>query len=145
MEIWIVGGIIVAIMIYASTKIKRAAASAYERETIETSEFSIIKPEGFISPATTPYKFEAHTKEFGASEESEELHQAWATITQCEIAEPDSTSENDGEEKGVPVREFKKVLTRNGRTLELSVVVLADHLAELEPLIIDMIGSFEVK
>ncbi len=145
MEIWIIGGIIVALMIYASTKIKRLAASAFEREEIDAGDFAIIKPEGFICPVETPYPFEAHTKEFGEAEESEEMRRAWATITVGDTAEPEGVNETDRDENGVPVREYRKVLNREGRSFELSVVVLADHVAEFETRINEMLGSFEVK
>ncbi len=145
MEIWIIGGIIVALMIYASTKIKRLAASAFEREEIDNGEFALVKPEGFISPVETPYPFEAHTKEFGETDESEEMRRAWATVMIGDTAEPEGVTETDRTEDGVPVKEFRKVLNRDGRSYELSVNVLADHLGEFESRINEMLGSFEVK
>jgi hypothetical protein len=145
MEIWIVGGIIVALMIYASTKIKRLAADAYAREEIETDAFVIVKPEGFISPVETPYAFEARSKEFGEAEESEEMLRAHATVTIGDTPEPDSVTETERLENGVAVKEFRKVLSRNGRSFELSVIVLADYLDEFEPRVNEMIGSFEVR
>ncbi len=145
MEIWIIGGIIVALMIYASTKIKRLAASAFEREEIDAGDFAIIKPEGFICPVETPYPFEAHTKEFGEAEESEEMRRAWATVVVSDMTEPEGVTESDRTQDGVPVKEFRKVLNRGGRSFELSVSVLADHLGEFEARVNEMLGSFEVK
>lgn len=145
MEIWIIGGIIVALMIYASTKIKRLAASAFEREEVDNTEFALVKPEGFISPVESPYPFEAHTKEFGEADESEEMRRAWATVTVSDTAEPEGVSETERTEDGVPIKEFRKVLNRDGRSFELSVSVLADHLGEFEARVNEMIGSFEVK
>lgn len=68
MEILIIGGIFVALMAYASTRIKKSAAQAFEREEIETDEFYIVKPENFINPVSdNPAEpFVAHTKDFGA-------------------------------------------------------------------------------
>lgn len=67
MEILIPGLILVALMIYASTKIKKSAAQAYEEEFIDRDDFSITKPEGFLNPLNpdSPFPFEAYTKEFG--------------------------------------------------------------------------------
>ncbi len=48
MEILIVGSIIVALMVWASTRIKRDAAAAYNEEVIEADGFKLTKPEGFI-------------------------------------------------------------------------------------------------
>jgi len=70
MEILIVGFILVALMAYASTKIKKSAARAFEREEIETEEFAIIKPAGFINPINekSAFVFEAYTKDLGKDE-----------------------------------------------------------------------------
>jgi hypothetical protein len=48
MELLIPGLIIVALMVYASTRIKRSAAAAFEPETIETDELILQKPAGFL-------------------------------------------------------------------------------------------------
>ncbi len=71
MEILIIGGILVVIMVIISTKIKKSAARAFEREIIETADFRIVKPEGFINPLreTSDYEFEAYSKDFGEKEE----------------------------------------------------------------------------
>ena len=58
MEILIIGSLIVALMVYASTKIKRSAAQAFEEETIETDEFYLVKPEGFLNPIGNASEFE---------------------------------------------------------------------------------------
>ncbi|MBV9216622.1 MAG: hypothetical protein JO053_10620 [Acidobacteria bacterium] len=67
MEILIIGVIVVALMAYASTRIKKSAAAAFESETVETAEFIIQKPEGFLNivDPSPPYMFEAYSKEFG--------------------------------------------------------------------------------
>lgn len=71
MEIFIVGGIVVVIMVIVSTQIKKSAARAFEREIIETEDFAIVKPEGFINPLRedSKYAFEAYSKEFGENDE----------------------------------------------------------------------------
>lgn len=65
MELLIPGLILVALMVWASTKIKKSAAAAYAEETVATDRFTIIKPEDFIIPANegSPFLFEARTKE----------------------------------------------------------------------------------
>jgi hypothetical protein len=81
MEILIVGVLVVALMVYVSTKIKKSAASAFERETIEKESFRLVKPEGFISPIdeNSEFAFEAYTKEFGKND-ADEFRQAWANL-----------------------------------------------------------------
>lgn len=68
LAILIPGLIIVALMVWASTRIKRIAASAFEPETIETDDFVIQKPEGFLHNLNgdPKYAFEAYSKELGA-------------------------------------------------------------------------------
>ena len=77
MEILIIGGALVALMVYVSTRIKNSAASAYERETIETEKFFIVKPENFINPISekSEFAFTAYSKDFG-SDKAEEIRQA---------------------------------------------------------------------
>src|SRR5687767_13384680 len=67
MEILIPGLILVALMIYASTRIKKSAAMAFESETVETEAFVIVKPTGFLNVigGDPRYAFEAYTKDFG--------------------------------------------------------------------------------
>jgi hypothetical protein len=57
-------------MVYASTKIKRIAAEAYEREVVATEEFNLVKPEGFIIPTgdDSQFAFKARSKDFGEDE-----------------------------------------------------------------------------
>jgi hypothetical protein len=71
MEILIIGGIVVLLMVVISTQIKKSAAQAFEREVIETTDFSIVKPEGFMSPLreSSNFLFEAYSKEFGEKSE----------------------------------------------------------------------------
>ncbi len=67
LAILIPGLIIVALMVWASTRIKRIAAAAFEAETIETDDFVIQKPDGFLNNLNgdPKYTFEAYSKEFG--------------------------------------------------------------------------------
>jgi hypothetical protein len=67
MELLIPGLILVALMAYVSTRIKRSAARAFEAETVETDEFVIQKPEGFLNVLNgdPKFAFQAYSKEFG--------------------------------------------------------------------------------
>jgi len=73
MELLIPGLILVALMVYASTRLKKASARAFEREEIDTGDFTLVKPEGFLhllngDPA---FAFQAYSKEFGTNGSSE--------------------------------------------------------------------------
>ncbi len=71
MEILIFGGVLVALMVLVSTKIKKSAARAFESEIIETENFRLIKPTGFVHPLReeSNYAFEAYSKGFGEKNE----------------------------------------------------------------------------
>lgn len=67
MEILIVGALVVALMVFISTKIKRSAAEAYVPETLQRDDFIIAKPEGFLTPIErdSEYAFEAYSRDYG--------------------------------------------------------------------------------
>ena len=71
MEILIIGGVLVALMVLISTKIKKSAAQAFESEIIEGDGFRLVKPAGFIHPLrdVSDFAFEAYSKEFGEKSE----------------------------------------------------------------------------
>lgn len=144
MEIWIIGGIIVALMVYASTKIKRSAARAYERETVESDGFSILKPEDFLSPVETAYAFEAYSKEFGRGD-AEEIRQATITVTRSDSADEVGYSESESEIAGVPVRIYRMISEAGGSAFELEMTVLADFEAEYAERVREVIASFKVR
>src|SRR5215218_8926411 len=84
MELLIPGLILVAVMAYASTKLKKATARALEAEEIETGEFSISKPAGFINVVSPDdgLLFKAYTKDY--AENAPNSRKAEATISTTE-------------------------------------------------------------
>lgn len=72
----------VVILFYISSRVKKAAKLAFESETIETDEFTIVKPEGFINPINDEpeFAFEAYSKEF-AEGDAGNLRRAQAFIS----------------------------------------------------------------
>lgn len=67
MEIFIVGLVVVALMVFVSTKIKASAAQAFEPELVERGEFILTKPRGFMTPVESKdgFAFEAYSREYG--------------------------------------------------------------------------------
>ena len=66
MELLIPGLILVALMVYASTRIKNRAAAAFDPELIETERYSLRKPEGFLHVVGNPeHEVMAYSKEYG--------------------------------------------------------------------------------
>jgi hypothetical protein len=82
MDIFIIGLVVVALMVFVSTKIKKSAARAFESEIIERDEFRIVKPEGLMSPLdeNSKYPFEARSREYG-EKISRNVWQAHAFLT----------------------------------------------------------------
>ncbi|MFM9905905.1 MAG: hypothetical protein ACKVQJ_15180 [Pyrinomonadaceae bacterium] len=80
--ILIPGIILVALMVYASTRIKKIAAAAFEAETIETDDFVIQKPDGFLHVLNgdPKYAFETYSKEYGNDSTGERLGRVNLTI-----------------------------------------------------------------
>ena len=172
MELLIPGLILVALMVYASTRIKRNAAAAFEPETIETEEFCIQKPEGFLNVIGVDprYKLEAYSKEYGVGDAAE-FRQARATLTVHEgktarnvISEfrregrqiVDDLSEVVGgnryrvleskrAESGIEFRVINKIGERGGDAFDLEVIRLADIDAEFEKRADELVRGFELK
>lgn len=169
MEILIIGVIIVALMVYASTKIKKFSANAFERETVEMEEFSLVKPEGFLHVIDdeSEFAFYAYSKEFGNAD-AEEIRRAEIFIksfsgkTAKQICKGIKTQagkivyeefSDDGKiclldvEKTVrkiEVCEFYKLIEK-GKVFQIKIKVLKDFQDEYKERIETIFDSFRVK
>lgn len=172
MEILIPGLILVGLMVYASTRIKKTAAAAFEAETIETQDFVIQKPEGFLNVVggDTKYAFEAYSKDFGV-EDAGNIRQGRVNLTALdgqtlddsvkklrETGEEivDDISEVMGSrryrvletkrvEKGVSLCGYYKIAEKDGKIYRLEALRLAQTTYEFTRKIEVMVGSFELK
>jgi|SRR5215203_3724684 len=71
MELLIPGLLLVALMVWASTKIKKTAADAFEPEFIETENYSLQKPDGFLHViGDEEHELKAYSKEFGKGDKN---------------------------------------------------------------------------
>ncbi|MEO7660300.1 MAG: hypothetical protein ABIV48_11860 [Pyrinomonadaceae bacterium] len=171
MELLIPGLILVALMVYASTRIKKTAALAFESESIDTEKFLIEKPEGFLSvingdPALA---FEAYSKEFGG-DGAEDIKQARveirflqntdirtaASAIKSSSAVVTDISEKIGDklyrlveaersEKGIGLLEFYKIAQSSTGVLELKVITLEETDPAIAKKVAEIIKSFTVK
>lgn len=172
MEILIIGGFVVALMIVVSTRIKKSAAEAFEEETVETEEFKIYKPDGFIHPLNDNYPFEANSKEHGKNEASK-FRQARAVLrvvnnfefkAVCENAKKTTGKivskryvenapagqrifllEGESVEDTVKTLVFWKIIESNRKVYELRAAVIENYSEEFTDKIKSMLESFEVK
>lgn len=172
MELLILGLILVAVMVYASTRIKKTAATAFEPETIETDDFVIQKPDGFLNKLNgdLQFAFEAYSKEFGGPGaenfrqgtahlkiyEGISIDQAVANLSKSGVEITGDISEVVNEiryrvieagrtEKGVELRVFYKIAERNAKTYEFEITALAETSSEFMRKVEIMLAGFEVK
>ena len=172
MELLIPGLILVALMVYASTRIKKTAALAFEAETIETDEFIIQKPEGFLTVLNgdPQYAFESYSKEYGATgaenfrkgianlriHDGSSVREAAANLAGPDDAIVSDISEVIGEHRyrvieikrivgGVEFRSLSKLAERNARVYEFQITAIAETTDEFMSNIEAMLNSFEIK
>ncbi|MFN3419309.1 MAG: hypothetical protein ACK42A_08220 [Pyrinomonadaceae bacterium] len=171
MELLIPGLIIVALMVWASTKIKRISAAAFEPEVIEMPLYSIQKPDGFLHILNdeSGLDFRAYSREL---ETIGRLDYRTATI-EVEIFDRKTLEERiseirafskeisvsnylDGGERSAIVRnrrkidnaeyaETRKIITRDGRLIELRVAVLEDRAEDFSAKVEQIIEGFTMK
>jgi hypothetical protein len=156
MEILIPGLILVALMVWASTKIKKKASAAYEDEIVETDTFILEKPEGFISPAYPEegLEFAAYSKEFGR-DRTRDLRQAQLEIRLRggESAEQAARTlgvelEEDVIEVAAPSSdqaEFLRLVDSSDGVYELRGRLLVEHRQEFARKLKEMMRSFTLK
>ncbi len=169
MEILIIGVFVVALMIYTSTKIKKSAAEAYQEEIVETDEFSLVKPEGFLNPIRreSEFAFESYSKDYG-EDDAETIRQGMMTVKVftnqkfgkvCKLARQSvdkvSSEENidnrtfwlTGEktEKDVDTKIHHKIIANNQKIFDLKITILAKVEADYSERIEKTLESFRVK
>ena len=169
------GLLLVATMVIVSTKIKRAAAEAYEPETVDKEEFRVEKPAGFLYPlnAKTEFAYEAYSKTYG-DRGTRNIWRARTRLRESEglnvrrIIDEASKSESDLSEKRLEdlpkqqigsilrsnkeddevfYRVFRKIIgdKKRNKTWELKTTVLGPFEEEYTEIVCEMMKSFEVK
>ncbi|CAN5396129.1 hypothetical protein BH10ACI2_BH10ACI2_01920 [soil metagenome] len=173
MELLIPGLILVALMIYASTKIKKTAAEAFEPETVETDDFIIQKPDGFLNKLNgdPQFAFEAYSKEFGAASGAENFRMGTANLIAFDgktvkkaISELSESGDKMGEQlaevvgehhyrviegtrvvKDIDFRVRYKLAEKAGKLYRFETVNLVEASEEFVRRIDGMLDSFELK
>ncbi len=174
MEIFIIGGIVVAIMVYVSTRIKRSAAAAFSPELIEKEDFTVEKPEGFLFPLREPpdFPFEAYSKFYGERSTRNiwrararlRIHEGLVlddlaaeaesgeTFTSKELTDPtpsrremNSRSERTEDEIGYAV--YRRVIecADRGKTYEFRATMLENHEEEYSARASEMLASLRLR
>lgn len=137
MELLIPGLILVALMVYASTRIKQSAARAFEAEVIEDPDFTLRKPEGFLHRinGVSSFAFEAYSKEFGP-ESADNVRAATAVVAVYDSTGIDEALEEEKvrlssvnsaqrfELGGAQTASVEGELTRDGNTFVSSAKII---------------------
>ena len=167
MEILIPGLILVALMAWASTKIKKRAADAFEAEMIETDDYILRKPEGFLHViGSSSHAFEAYSRESSeeddsqarratieidilrerpisdlrnaVSEQADSVHVKSESGSVCEIIAVESANQT-------PVTAFYKMIAVADKIIRLRFAVVASYKNEYEERIDNTLDSFTVR
>ena len=152
MEILIPGLILVGLMYWASTKIKQKAADAYKEEVVETDNFRVEKPDGFISPAYPEegLVFAAYSKDFGR-DRTRELRQAELEVRRRPEVPADHTSAEDANDvleipsSNSDLAEFVRFVSVEDGAYEMRGRVLVEHRQEFARKLKEMMASFSAK
>ena len=160
MELLIPGLILVALMIYASTRIKRTAASAFEAEVIETDDFVIQKPEGMLHVinGNPRFAFEAYSKDFGV-EINKDVRCVTATVELTRDTGGENvadaaeiidniryvTYETNEQENGANLRVTRKRAKRDGQVFTLETKLLTDAPEEYLHKVEILLNGFRLK
>ena len=168
MEILIPGLALVALMVYVSTRIKRSAAKAFDEEVVETDDFTITKPEGFLIPIeASDLAFAAYTKEFGKGDSgsvrqvSAELRihggstleavrdaivaEASKVVSEQHLAGGAMILETELTENGILLETERRLVEKEAKVFELSVTALSETKESQQRNIDTLLSSFEVK
>ena len=170
MEILIIGAAVVALMVWASTKIKRSAAAAFEEESIETDEYSLVKPEGFLNPVENEdfLAFYAYSKEYGEEDKAEKFRQSLIKLKILagrslreigkdlkksfeKVLSEDAPDENtlllkgEKSEREVAQIFYHKLVAKDERIFDLEMSVLADYEEKYEEKAGKLLENFRVK
>jgi len=167
MELLIPGLILVALMAWASTKIKKRAADAFEAESIETETYSLRKPEGFLHVlGDSDHEFYAYSKEYGEgtgvkarratieidilkAERLVDIRNAIkSSATDVEVVRETSSEfelETDETANETSVRGFYKVVRAQTAVYRLRFAVISEHLDEYVDRVNETLDSFSVR
>ena len=168
MEILIPGLALVALMVYVSTRIKRSAAKAFDEEVVETEDFTIKKPEGFLIPnEANGLAFAAYSKEFGTGDAGSvrqvaaelRIHpgktpeavrdtivaEASKVVSEQHLAGGAMILETETTENGVLLETERRLVEKEGRLFEFAVTALSETKEAQQRNIDTLLSSFEVK
>lgn len=170
MELLIPGLILVALMVWASTKIKRDADAAFGEESIETDVLTVRKPDGFLHVLNddSDLAFRAYSKEYGSGEANgirkaiieieifdgidpeerfAELAAEYAKLANVEKLVDDNAISFSTEfvDDELEFKRIYRLIGRSDRLYETRITILAKYKEEFDSKIEKFVGSFQAK
>lgn len=170
-DVLIIGLIIVGLMVYASTRIKRISKEAFEFERIENDEFVFEKPAGFLNVVAPrePLILDGYSREFGEENASNirkaeyslvlrngiDVAAAFRDIKSLGNVVSDENVVVDGrkyrdvgvefEVDSIGYRELYRLCGNAEGTFVFKATMLEDAGEEVQAAVANMLSSFQVK
>lgn len=170
-DVLIIGLIIVGLMVYASTRIKRISKEAFEFERIETDDFVVEKPDGLLNVVAPrePLILDGYSRDFGEENASNvrkvqyslvrrngvDMAAAFRDIKSLGEVVSDESLVVDGNKyrdvslefsvDNIDYRELYRLCGNADGTFVFKATMLRDAGDELDSAIGKMLASFQVK
>ncbi len=138
----IIIGIFIGVLMLIKSQIKKAANAAFEAEFIETEEFSLTKPEGYLTPVDK--QFEAYSRDWS---EGGHFRKSWAKLNIFDSVKKNSKIQTEYASKDVDIIEIRKVISdaKQKKSFELQVSVVKEHQGEYLAKANAMLDSFKLR
>lgn len=138
----IIIGIFIGILMLIKSQVKKAANAAFEEELVETEEFSLLKPEGYLTPIDK--QFEAYSRDWS---EGGHFRKSWAKLNILDGVKKNSKKQTEYNSKDVDIIELKRIIGDDKRkqTFEFTVSVVKEFKDEYLEKANQMLDSFKLK
>lgn len=139
---FIIMAVFVGILLVIKSIIKKAANTAFDEELVENEDFTLVKPEGFLTPVDR--QFEAYSRDWS---EGGNFRKAWVNLNIIEGLQKESQITNKRVEKGVEIETIRKKLANKnlGKTFELEASYVTQYKNEYSDKIKEMLASFKLR
>jgi hypothetical protein len=138
----IIIGIFIGVLMLIKTFVKKAANEAFEEELVETDEFTLTKPEGYLTPVDK--QFEAYSRDWS---EGGNFRKSWAKLNILDGIKKNSKKQTEYNSKDIDIIELKRIIgdEKRKQTFELTVSVVKEHKDEYLAKANAMLDSFRLK
>jgi hypothetical protein len=138
----IIIGIFIGVLMLIKSQIKKAANVAFEEELVETEEFTLTKPSGYLTPVDK--QFEAYSRDWS---EGGHFRKSWAKLNILDGVKQNSKKQMEYNSKDVDIIELKRIIgdDKRKKTFELTVSVVKEFRGEYLAKANAMLDSFKLR